>query len=99
MQEKTDAFHPTDVLKDPYVLEFLQLRENAPLRESELEQALIDKLQQFLLELGKGFAFVARQKRISTETKHFYLDLVFYNYLLNWLPCNIRLKQKRLKFQ
>lgn len=82
MQEKTDAFHPTDVLKDPYVLEFLQLRENAALRESELEQALIDKLQQFLLELGKGFAFVARQKRISTETKHFYIDLVFYNYLL-----------------
>lgn len=82
MQEKTDAFQLTDVLKDPYVLEFLQLRENAALRESELEQALMDKLQQFLLELGKGFAFVARQKRISTETKHFYIDLVFYNYLL-----------------
>lgn len=82
MREKTDAFQPADILKDPYVLEFLQLKDNASLRESELEQALIEKLQQFLLELGKGFAFVARQKRISTETKHFYIDLVFYNYLL-----------------
>jgi len=82
MQSKTDAFRPADFLKDPYVLEFLQLQENTSLQESELEQALMDKLQQFLLELGKGFAFVARQKRISTETKHFYIDLVFYNYLL-----------------
>lgn len=82
MQSKTDAFRPADFLKDPYMLEFLQLQENTSLQESELEQALMDKLQQFLLELGKGFAFVARQKRISTETKHFYVDLVFYNYLL-----------------
>lgn len=82
MQDKTDAFKPADILKDPYVLEFLQLQDNTALRESELEQALIDKLQLFLLELGKGFAFVARQKRITTETKHFYIDLVFYNYLL-----------------
>lgn len=82
MQEKTDIFRPADILKDPYVLEFLQLQENASLLESELEQALMDKLQHFLLELGKGFAFVARQKRISTDTKHFYIDLVFYNYLL-----------------
>ncbi|MFM9949040.1 MAG: YhcG family protein [Saprospiraceae bacterium] len=82
MQEKTRELSPEDVLKDPYVLEFLQLKENKNFVESELEQALIDKLQEFLLELGKGFAFVARQKRISTETKHFYVDLVFYNYLL-----------------
>jgi predicted nuclease of restriction endonuclease-like (RecB) superfamily len=72
----------TDYLKDPYVLEFLNLSNRASYRESEFEQAIIDKLQEFLLELGKGFAFVARQKRISTETKNFYIDLVFYNYHL-----------------
>ncbi|MFG6432021.1 PDDEXK nuclease domain-containing protein [Roseateles sp. LYH14W] len=71
-----------DFIKDPYVLEFLQLPESARLRESELEQAIIDELQKFLLELGKGFSFVARQMRISTETSHFFMDLVFYNYLL-----------------
>lgn len=82
MQEKTGELQAEDVLKDPYILEFLQLQENRKYLESELEEALIDKLQEFLLELGKGFAFVARQKRISTETKHFRIDLVFYNYLL-----------------
>jgi predicted nuclease of restriction endonuclease-like (RecB) superfamily len=82
MLDKTKALQAEDVLKDPYILEFLQLRDNSRLREVELEQALINQLQAFLLELGKGFAFVARQKRISTETKHFYIDLVFYNFLL-----------------
>ena len=71
-----------DFIKDPYVLEFLQLPESGRLRESDLEQAIIDELQKFLLELGKGFSFVARQMRISTETSHFFMDLVFYNYLL-----------------
>ncbi len=69
-------------IKDPYVLEFLQLPESGQLKESALEQAIIDELQKFLLELGKGFSFVARQMRISTETSHFFIDLVFYNYLL-----------------
>ena len=64
------------------VLEFLQIPESPLISETELENAIISKLQAFLLELGKGFAFVARQFRISTETSHFYLDLVFYNYLL-----------------
>lgn len=82
MKKKTSALLPEDVLKDPFVLEFLQLKENKKYLENELEQALIDKMNDFLLELGKDFAFVARQKRISTETKHFYIDLVFYNYLL-----------------
>lgn len=82
MREKTDELQAEDVLKDPYILEFLQLKENKTYLESELEEALIDKLQEFLLELGKGFAFVGRQKRVSTETKHFYIDLVFYNFLL-----------------
>ena len=71
-----------DFIKDPYVLEFLQLPEPGQFRESQLEQAIIDELQKFLLELGKGFSFVARQMRISTETSHFFIDLVFYNYLL-----------------
>ena len=71
-----------DFIKDPYVLEFLNLPENIDGKESTLESALINNLQKFLLELGKGFSFVARQFRISTETDHFYADLVFYNYLL-----------------
>ena len=71
-----------DFIKDPYVLEFLQLPEQSQYKESELEQAIINEMQKFLLEMGKGFCFVARQMRISTETSHFYLDLVFYNYLL-----------------
>jgi predicted nuclease of restriction endonuclease-like (RecB) superfamily len=69
-------------VRDPVMLEFLGLPSTGKLLESNLEQALMDKLQAFLLELGKGFAFVARQQRISTDTKDFYVDLVFYNYLL-----------------
>jgi predicted nuclease of restriction endonuclease-like (RecB) superfamily len=76
------AVSPEDQIKDPYVLEFLGLKEHPALKENELEHALIEKLQNFLLELGRGFSFVARQMRISTETQHFYIDLVFYNYLL-----------------
>jgi len=71
------------IIKDPFVLEFLNVKQDEKLSEKELETALIDKLQQFLLELGNGFAFVGRQHRITTETgKHFYIDLVFYNYIL-----------------
>lgn len=73
---------PRDFIKDPYVLEFLGFNDNPGFHESQLEQAIIGKLQTFMLELGKGFAFVARQQRISTETKDFFIDLVFYNYLL-----------------
>lgn len=71
-----------DFVRDPVLLEFLGLPETGRLLESDLESALMEKLQQFLLELGKGFAFVARQQRISAETQDFYIDLVFYNYLL-----------------
>lgn len=71
-----------DFIKDPYVLEFLQLPENKQAQESVLEKAIINELKNFLLEMGKGFSFVAQQMRISTETSHFYIDLVFYNYLL-----------------
>lgn len=79
LEPKTEA---DGILKDPYVLEFLNLKQDKAYLESELEQALIDKLQEFLLELGKGFSFVARQKRISDNTDHYYIDLVFYNYIL-----------------
>ena len=70
------------IIKDPYVLEFLDLPPNEHYYESELEQALIDHLQKFLLELGRGFSFVARQRHFSINGRHFYIDLVFYNYIL-----------------
>lgn len=73
---------PRDFVRDPVLLEFLGLPETGRLLETDLEQRLIDHLQSFLLELGKGFAFIGRQVRVSTETKDFYIDLVFYNYLL-----------------
>ena len=73
---------PEDIIRDPYVLEFLDLKNYPALRESDLEQALIDKLQEFLLELGRGFCFVARQKLMRYEDEDFYLDLVFYHSIL-----------------
>jgi predicted nuclease of restriction endonuclease-like (RecB) superfamily len=84
MQQKTAPLAPTprDFIKDPYVLEFLGIPDAHPFREAELEQAIIGRLQTFMLELGKGFAFVARQQRIATDTKDFFVDLVFYNYIL-----------------
>lgn len=77
-----EVLRPIDILKDPYVLEFLDLPGTPRLQESQLEAAIITRLQQFLLELGRGFSFVARQKRMIFDTKDFYVDLVFYNYLL-----------------
>lgn len=73
---------PRDFVRDPVMLEFLGLPEAGRLLESNLEKGLLQNVQSFLLELGKGFAFVARQQRISTESKDFYIDLVFYNHLL-----------------
>ena len=73
---------PEQSIKDPYVLEFLDLKNYPELRESELEQALIDNLQDFLLELGRGFCFVARQKLMRFDDDDFYLDLVFYHSIL-----------------
>lgn len=80
--DKIKEVSPEGIIKDPYVLEFLGLKEHPALREKELEQALIDYLQLFLLELGRGFSFVARQKHIDLDGEHFYIDLVFYNYIL-----------------
>ena len=87
-----------DLIKDPYVLEFLDLPENPAATETEVESAIITQLQSFLLEMGHGFSFVARQMRISTETSHFYLDLVFYHYLLKCFVI-IDLKTTKLTHQ
>ena len=85
---------PDYILKDPYILEFLDLKDNKKYHESELEHALIDKLQEFLLELGKGFAFVSRQQIIKTDTSDFYIDLVFYNF---FLKCFVLIELKTTK--
>lgn len=73
---------PHDLLKNPYILEFLGLNEDSKYSESDLESAIIDKIEEFLLELGKGFLFEARQKRFTFNEDHFFVDLVFYNRLL-----------------
>ncbi len=73
---------PEDIIRDPYVLEFLGLPQQISFSEKDLENALITHLQKFLLELGRGFSFVARQKRITFDGRHFYIDLLFYNYIL-----------------
>ena len=89
---------PKDLIKDPYILEFLGLPELHQYSESQLEQEIINKLEHFLLELGHGFAFVARQQRISFDDKHFYIDLVFYNRVLRSFVI-IDLKIGELKHQ
>ena len=80
--EKLAAVEPVQFIKDPYVLEFIDLKDYPALRESGLEQVLIDHLQQFLLELGRGFCFVARQKLMHYDDDDFYVDLVFYHSIL-----------------
>ena len=82
IQSLETAKTPEDIIRDPYVLEFLGLNPNDDFYESDLEQALIDNLQQFLLELGRGFSFVSRQKRFTLDGQNFFIDLVFYNYIL-----------------
>jgi len=89
---------PIDAIKDPYILEFIGLPEKNLYTETDLEQKLIDKLEQFLLELGTGFTFVARQSRISFDDKHFRIDLVFYNRILKCFVL-IDLKVGELKHQ
>mgnify|MGYP002671632460 FL=1 len=95
MQPDTEPKH---LIKDPYILEFLGLEENKAYLEHDLEQGLIDNLQNFLLELGKGFCFVARQKRITIDGDHYYIDLVFYNYILKCFVL-IDLKTHKLTYQ
>lgn len=79
---KNNTVTPMELIKDPYVLEFLDLPNVSKLRESHIESAIIDNIQKFLLEFGKGFSFVARQKLMRFDNKDFYIDMVFYNYLL-----------------
>ena len=98
IQELEPRTEPDYLFKDPYVLEFLGVKENYKYQESELEQALIDHLQEFLLELGKGFSFVARQKRITLGGDHYYPDLIFYNYNLKCFVV-IDLKAGKLSYQ
>jgi predicted nuclease of restriction endonuclease-like (RecB) superfamily len=102
LEENLKKYHepkvPQDILKDPYVLEFLGLEESEKYSESDLEQAIIDKIEHFLLELGKGFAFIGRQKRFTFEEEHFFVDLVFYNRLLKCFVL-IDLKIGKLKHQ
>lgn len=81
-QQKMEKGAASDLIKNPYVLEFLGLERPTSYSETDLETAIISNLQAFLLEMGKGFSFVGRQYRIKTDTKVFYIDLVFYNYIL-----------------
>ena len=92
--DKVKSLTPQDVLKDPYVLEFLNLKNRPAFTEYELESGLIEQLQEFLLELGSGFSFVARQKHFDLDGEHFYIDLVFYNYILK---CFVLIDLKRGK--
>lgn len=87
---------PKDIVKDPYVLEFLKISEELRMTESNLEQKIIDNLQVFLLELGKGFSFVGRQYRITLDNDHFYVDLVFYHRILRCFVL-IDLKTRHVK--
>lgn len=89
---------PKDIVKDPYILEFLQIPEEYRMTESKLEQKIIDNLQRFLLELGKGFSFVGRQYRITLDNDHYYVDLVFYHRILKCFVL-IDLKTKHVKHQ
>jgi len=100
MQEKTKEFQhdKLEFIKNPAVLDFLGLPNNAGYTEPVLEQAIINEMQKFLLELGKGFAFVDRQQLIRTETGEFYIDLVFYNYILKCFVI-IELKTHKITHQ
>ena len=93
-RDEGEKYRPQDFIKDPFVLEFLGLPDRAE-SENDLEEALLSHLQNFLLELGKGFSFVARQKRITVDGDHFYVDLVFYNRLLRCFVL-IDLKMEKL---
>ena len=96
--ETQETQQVADYIKDPYLLHFLGLADSPGLHEKDVEQAIIDHLQHFLLELGKGFAFVARQYRLTVDGEHYYVDLVFYNYLLKCFVL-IDLKTRKLKPQ
>lgn len=89
---------PKDIVKDPYILEFLQMKSEIRMTENKLEQKLIDNLQKFILELGKGFSFVGRQYRITLDNEHYYVDLVFYHRILKCFVL-IDLKTKHVRHE
>lgn len=94
-QKGVEMSHPIDMIKDPYVFEFLGVPENKPLLESDLEKALVAQIEKFLLELGRGFMFVGTQQRITLNNTHYYVDMVFYNKILRAYVL-IELKTKKL---
>lgn len=96
--EKEPATQPQDFIRDPYVLDFIGVKQDAKMYESDMESALINNLEKFLLELGRGFSFVARQKHLDYDGEHFYIDLVFYNYILKCFVL-IDLKTDKLTHQ
>jgi len=98
IQKLEKGIDAKDIIRDPYVLEFLGLEQTPNLYEKDLEQGLINHLQKFLLELGRGFSFVSRQKRITFDGEHYYIDLVFYNYILKCFVI-IDLKVGKLRHQ
>ena len=98
MKDKTKKLQAEDFIKNPIVLEFLDLPTNMSYTENELEKALTDDIQKFMMELGKGFAFVERQQHIRTENSDFYIDLVFYNYILKCFVI-VELKTEKLTHQ
>ena len=98
MKEKTKKLQAEEFIKNPVVLEFLDLPTNMSYTESQLEKALTDDIQKFMMELGKGFAFVERQQHIRTENSDFYIDLVFYNYILKCFVI-VELKTEKLTHQ
>ena len=98
VEKSKEVMQSGNIIKDPFVLEFLDVQESQNLSESRLESALIEKLQQFILELGNGFSFVDRQYRITTNNDHFYIDLVFYNYIIKCFLL-IELKTEKLTHQ
>ena len=98
MKDKTKKLQAEEFIKNPVVLEFLDLPTNMSYTESQLEKALTDDIQKFMMELGKGFAFVERQQHIRTENSDFYIDLVFYNYILKCFVI-VELKTEKLTHQ
>ena len=98
MKDKTKKLQAKEFIKNPVVLEFLDLPTSMSYTENELEKALIDDIQKFMMELGKGFAFVERQQHIRTENSDFYIDLVFYNYILKCFII-VELKTEKLTHQ
>jgi len=94
--KKASQFLPEDIIRDPYIFEFLGLKQHEVVPENKLEDLLIIHLQEFLLELGKGFCFEARQKRITIDNRHYYIDLVFYHKILK---CNVIIELKTRDFE